>query len=388
MAQDSTLPAYVFVVPWSLDLVGGVNQVVINLALEMVRVGSFNPIFFIDDWNSPNPVWEQFNNVPVVRWRIRPLTKGMGLRQRILYAIWRRRFCVSFEKFCHRHKVAAINLHFPGANAFSFEDVLTKCAIDVPLLLSFHGLDVSAIERASPDERSRWRKLTHRSKGLVACSHDLGRRLRDAMVEPNGLAVIHNGVNMSSLIAGAGSSAESSEQVLLSIGKYEKKKGQDVLIKAFASIATEYPDACLVFVGARDVELPRLQGLCMELGVADRVTFHTNIPHAQIAEHFRRACIFVLPSRQEAFPLALLEAGCFGLPVIASRVGGIPELVDDRMTGLLVTPDQPDDLAGALRSLLDDPSKGEAMGRALQLRVTREFTWTRAHDQYVRLVRS
>ncbi|NMM86720.1 hypothetical protein B2J88_20510 [Rhodococcus sp. SRB_17] len=144
----------------------------------------------------------------------------------------------------------------------------------------------------------------------------------------------------------------------------------------------------LVFLGASDVELPSLRNLCTKEGLAARVSFFTDIPHAQIAEHFRQASIFVLPSRQEPFGIVLLEAGCFALPVIASKVGGIPEIIDDTLTGLLVNPDQPDELANALRSVLNDPARGRAMGQKLRLRVIREFTWTHAHDQYVRLVNS
>lgn len=387
MAQDSKLSSYVFVVPWGLNHVGGVNQVVISLAAEMDRAGSFKPIFLIDDWNATNPVWEKFGAIDVVRWRIRTLTPAMGWKQRVMYALWKRQFGRAFWRFCLNQRVAAINLHYPGANAFSLVDVLSRNALNVPVLLSFHGTDLKSIEDAMASERQRWASLAQQVTGVVACSHDLGRRIQACMGQIKGLSVIHNGVNVEAFVSQSRPFGKSSEPTLLSVGKFEEKKGQDVLIKAFASIAQDYPSMRLVLVGAKDVELPNLQRLCEVSGVEARVSFFTDVPHAQIADHFNQASLFILPSRQEPFGIVLLEAGCFALPVIASRVGGIPEIIEDGSTGLLVEPDQPRDLALALRALLDDPVTGDAMGRALQLRVRREFTWTHAHDQYIKLVR-
>lgn len=388
MVADSTRSAFVFVVPWTLEYVGGVNQVVINLAAEMIKAGSYSPIFFVDDWNAPNPVWEKFGSVPMVRWRIPPLTKGMGLPKRIRYYMWKLRFRDAFRRFCSDYRVAAINLHYPGTNAFSLIDVLDTGRNNVPLLVSFHGADLSSIERATASERERWQKLTHRLKAVVACSHDLSRRIRDSLGKPSGVSVIHNGVNKSSFAAVDLLEPPRKGHTLLTVGKFEIKKGQDILIEAFASLAPDYPDARLVLVGAKDLQLPHLQTQCEEAGLSDRVTFFTDVPHTQIADHFRRATIFVLPSRQEPFGIVLLEAGCFGLPVIASNVGGIPEIITDGLTGVLVSQDNPAELASALRSLLNDPTKAAAMGMALQRHVNQKFTWTQAHDQYVKLVRS
>jgi glycosyltransferase involved in cell wall biosynthesis len=387
MTQDSKLSTYLFVIPWGLNHVGGVNQVVINLAAEMVKAGSFKPIVLIDDWNAPKPVWGKFGTMDVVRWRIRTHTPDAGLKHRCMYAWWKRRFGSAFKKFCTDYGVAAINLHYPGNNAFSLVDVLKQHLENLPVLLSFHGTDLKSIEDANAPERTRWTSLTRHVSGVVACSHDLSRRINASMGPIQGLSVIHNGVNTESFVSQRLPSVKPSEPGLLSVGKFERKKGQDVLIKAFAFIASDYPNLRLVLVGAKDVELRNLQKLCVASGLEARVSFFTDVPHAQIADHFNQASIFVLPSRQEPFGIVLLEAGCFSLPVIASKVGGIPEIIEDGTTGLLVEHDQPHELALALRSLLDNPAKGKAMGKALQLRVSREFTWTHAHDQYVRLVR-
>jgi glycosyltransferase involved in cell wall biosynthesis len=87
--------------------------------------------------------------------------------------------------------------------------------------------------------------------------------------------------------------------------------------------------------------------------------------------------VLVLPSLSEALGLVLLEAGALGVPVVATAVGGIPEVVEDGVTGILVPPGQPDALADAVTRLLRDPERARAMGEAGRARVEREFTLER-----------
>src|SRR5262249_1147568 len=104
--------------------------------------------------------------------------------------------------------------------------------------------------------------------------------------------------------------------------------------------------------------------------------------HAQVARFFDRATAFCLPSRAEPFGIVLLEAGAFRLPVVATRVGGIPEIVEDRVTGLLVPPDDAGSLADALVRVLTDSDFAASAGRGLHDRVRAVFSWRRAYDAY------
>jgi glycosyltransferase involved in cell wall biosynthesis len=107
------------------------------------------------------------------------------------------------------------------------------------------------------------------------------------------------------------------------------------------------------------------------LGLGDRVTFLGTIPRRELADRYRRAAIFCLPSRQEGFGIVFVEAMACGKPVVAARAAAVPETVVDGETGLLVDPDDPAALAQALFALLSDRDRCRAMGEAGRRRVER-----------------
>jgi starch synthase len=98
--------------------------------------------------------------------------------------------------------------------------------------------------------------------------------------------------------------------------------------------------------------------------------------------YFCRATLFSFPSRQEGFGLVLLEAGASSLPVVASRVGGIPEIIDDAVTGVLIEPDDPAALEHALRKLLGEPIAAQQLGERLHRRVSENFSWMNTLQRY------
>ena len=387
MNRSDTRLTYLFVLPWSVTHLGGVNQVVINLAREMVKSASFNPIVLVRDWDAVHPIWEEVYGLKIVRWRIRPFSGGMGFKERLAFMFWEWRFRPKFVKFCRDHNVAAVNPHYPGSSVFALDRIIKGCAESIPLILSFHGEDLSSIRRSPPDELAQWRRLLSIVDGIVVCSDDLGKKVGEVFDHGATVHVIHNGLDAATFVAMANCTTPTNERIILNVAKFEHKKGQDVLIRAFAAIAEDYADVKLVLVGATDKTLPLLQELCLSKGLGGRVFFFPDTPYHQVAEFFRRATLFALPSRQEPFGIVLLEAGAFGLPVVASRVGGITEILTDGLTGRLVTPDNFIELAHCLRSLLDSPVLAQQMGTRLQQHVLANFTWTAAHDKYVALVR-
>jgi len=382
------LPTYLFVLPWSPVHPGGVNQVVINLAREMQKAGQFEPLVLVTDWNAPKPVWEEVHGLRTVRWRVHPYMSQTSAKQRLAYWLWQLQFAGAFRRFCDTYRVAVLNAHYPGAEILALDRVRQSVAPAMPLLVSFHGADIQGL-RSQPDSaRAQWRALLQHARAVVVCSRDLAQKVADAFGADVATEVVYNGLNVDAFVAMAGALEPAQRRTILNVAKFEQKKGQDVLLQAFAQLAPAYTDVDLVLVGAVDDALPVLQALSESLGIAHRVQFVMNLPHAQVAAYFRRASIFVLPSRVEPFGIVLLEAGAIGLPVVASRVGGIPEILEEGATGLMVRADDTAALAAGLQSLLDDPARARAMGARLRHRVASTFTWTAAYAQYVALAGS
>lgn len=382
------IQTYLFVLPWSLESLGGVNQVVINLARQMAQAKTYKPLILIGDWAAVDPVAEQVWGLDTIRWRVRHQPDGMGLAEQFKYALWETKFRPAFKEFCEARRVAVINLHYPGEAAFTLHHIVERNGQPIPVILSFHGTDVTQIAGQGLVAQDAWRFLVTRT-AVVACSIDLKRRIVDTLKTAIDPRVIYNGLDADRFVAIAKhSSFKIHRPFLLSIGKFEYQKGQDVLIEAFANLAKDYSELSLVLVGATDSQLPVLRTQCDQLNIAHRVHFSPDMAHEDVASLLQAASIFVLPSRQEAFPIVLMEAGAFALPVIASAVGGVPELLTDGETAFLVAPDQPAQLAAALRSLLDDPAAAAQMGARLRDHVRTRFTWTAAHDKYVALARS
>ncbi len=150
-------------------------------------------------------------------------------------------------------------------------------------------------------------------------------------------------------------------KVLLAVSRLEPQKGLDVAIEALARVRERHPDAVLVVLGLGSQEAS-LRALAVSRGVSEAVHLAGSV--GDVAGWLRRAELFVHPARWEGFGLALLEAMIAGLPIVASSVSSIPEIVNDGSTGLLVPPDDPARLAAAISRLLDDPVTARSYGEA------------------------
>ena len=232
--------------------------------------------------------------------------------------------------------------------------------------------------------RSVHTKLDNATVRLAARVLAVSRSTRDTLLvqgyPSNLVEVVHNGIDVDTqaarhadgLRAELGVSADAT--LLGEIGRLCDVKGQRELIEALALI----PDAHVVLVG-EDLEQggayrALLDDLARERGVADRV--HLLGYRADAGELLDQFDVLVLPSWIEGLPGVVLEAMAHAKPVVATPVGGTPELVVDGETGLLVPPRDPAALAAAIRSLLSDPARARELGRAGHERAAREFSET------------
>ncbi len=168
----------------------------------------------------------------------------------------------------------------------------------------------------------------------------------------------------------------------LFVGRLASNKGLVELLEAFAALSRDDPTAQLVLVGEDGGMRASLEERAAGLGLRSRVRFLGHLPDdAALAAAYRDARFTVLPSEYEAFGLVLLESLAQGTPVIASRVGGIPEFVEDERTGLLVPPGDVPALAEALRRLWADPALGHRLGRHGRTEVVPRYTWDHVADR-------
>lgn len=172
---------------------------------------------------------------------------------------------------------------------------------------------------------------------------------------------------------------------ILSVGRQYRRKNTRTLLEALPAVQTAVPEVRLRVVGGGP-ELSRLRERVRALGLRDRVDLLGALPRTEDvrAEYFRADC-FCLPSLQEGFGIAFLEAMAAGLPVVAGRAGAAPEVVPDGEAGLLVDPRDPGELADALVRVLTRPSLAGRLGRVGQRRV-RHFTPERSARAFLSAV--
>jgi glycosyltransferase involved in cell wall biosynthesis len=227
------------------------------------------------------------------------------------------------------------------------------------------------------------RALTRRAGKVVAITHALARFLVKRVGLPAGkVTTIHYGLD--DLPAAWGENPASpvpeGSRVLLAVCRLERQKGVDVAVRALPAVRERHPDAALVVLG-EGPQRPELERLAAELGAP--VHLLGRVP--DVAAWLRRADVLVHPARWEGFGLALLEAMLAELPVVATNVSSIPEIVADGETGVLVPPDEPDTLAGAVVAVLDDPG---GLGTAGRDRAHREFSVARMADRTLEVYRA
>jgi len=216
---------------------------------------------------------------------------------------------------------------------------------------------------------------------VVAGSASVARFLeRDLAVPPAKLAVIHCGIDLSDP-AQPSRAGHRAAPVIVSVGRLVERKGHRVLIDAFQTVRARYPDARLHLAGDGPLR-STLEAQATAAGLAGAVRFPGTVypPSAAFAD----ADLFVFPSLVEPQGLAVLNAFAAGVPVVASRTGGIVEMVEDGVDGLLATPGDAGDLSRAMLRVLDDPALGSRLTAAARRRLP-SFDVRTLADEYVKI---
>lgn len=246
-----------------------------------------------------------------------------------------------------------------------------------PSVVSFHGADV-LVDMNKPAYRRATGQMLAAVRRVLVRSESLRRALIDLGCEPGKIDIVRTGIPLDEFRFRARTTPLHGEWRLVQACRLIEKKGLPTTLRAFATFAARYPQATLNVAGEGPL-LEEMRNLAGQLGIADKVLFKGLLSQEALRELFFSSHIFLHPSEtardgnQEGVPNSMLEAMASGLPVFATRHGGIPEAIEDGVSGVLVA--EGDDLALS-RALLEataDPDRLARLARAGAESVARNF---------------
>lgn len=189
----------------------------------------------------------------------------------------------------------------------------------------------------------------------------------------NKIKVIYNGIDTKDIVEENKTIERTTDDiVLVSLSELHKNKGIDTAIKAISLLPQKILSQIKYFVTGDGEEKEILQRLVEDLNLRDKVIFLGFVENAKSL--IPKADIFIMPSRTENLPFALLEAGVCGKPIVATSVGGIPEVIKDMDTGILIHPDRPRELCEAIVYLLENKEKREYMANKIKDEIKKNFS--------------
>lgn len=265
---------------------------------------------------------------------------------------------------------------------------LMKRFLKLPYLVIVHGMDLKMAQRSR--RKRRWAGMILKNAETVVANSNYTRSIAlEFGVKDENVQVIYPCASQSTQRESSGEDVEAlrrkygleGKKVILSVGRLVKRKGFDDVISALPQLKKFCRGAVYVIVGA-GLEEEHLKQLAKEKGVEDQVVFTGSVKREMLPAHFMLGDVFVtvakeLPGDVEGFGIVYLEAGRYGLPVVAGRTGGVPEAVLNGKTGILVNPGVEDELVGAICSIMSSREEAERMGKNGRERAMHELSCER-----------
>ena len=351
-----------FLLPWVLTPSGGVNAVVLGLASAMRE--RYEPVFLITGWDAPPPgqMWLKLPGLTSGRRNVLGFLARMGPNLRRLRRATR--------------GAVAVNPHFVGLELLPLV-LLRWLRLCPKVILSVHGADIAEAVKSSGWTRTLFTWMLSSADLVVACSHALAEEVKRFSPAANVVAVWN-------AVTGTPDSPRARQvdgRYVICVAHFVAKKAHDVLLRAFLLIEKQRSDLRLVLIGGYGPERQAIMSLIHSLGLGGKVDVLVDVPHREVLSWIAHAECLVLLSREEPFGIVLLEAALARVPVVATRVGGVPEFVSDKIHGLLCEPDHPDNIAQAVLTTLSDRAGTQKRTRAFYEHAQR-FTWERAFARY------
>ena len=366
---------------WSFATLAGADGSTLALAKALVSRGHrVGIVQTVDDGSTEMPMYPfggPWWGLPVAYPGRRPRSWNAVLRN-----LWR------FQNIVSQFKPDMLSVQCPA-----WQSVPIVCAGALPhawrLVVTARGSDIACNPVEQPRLRPWLRRLLRRADAVTTVSHALWRVLVDQYpyVRHKG-RVIHNGVDRSWFENAGEAGGHPAPRYVLFVGRFHKIKGVDLLLHAWKRMRICTPRVGLWLAGWGD-EKDNLVLLAQQLGVAEHGRFLGPVAQQDLPSLYRNAEAVVIPSRNEGLPRVALEAGACGTVSVATRVGGLPEVIEDTATGFLVEPESPAALADALmRTLRLPPEDRQRMGAAARRRIAEHFNHDRTVTDYEDLFQS
>jgi glycosyltransferase involved in cell wall biosynthesis len=225
-------------------------------------------------------------------------------------------------------KIILASWAFPEAVAASWLSKLFNCRF----FFKVHGSDINLHGRI-PARAKQIVKASKHASGILSVSQALAEQMITMGIDKNKIEVIYNGVDHQ--LFGQKTANPLLKDYVLYVGNLKKEKGVIELLEGFAAIHSDHPNLHLVFAGPGNLKT-MIESMAKELGIAQSVNLLGGVNHDQLPALIANAKLLALPSYNEGVPNVVLEAMACGTPILATSVGGIPEVVDEEVCGKLV----------------------------------------------------
>lgn len=355
--------------------IGGTERQVMNLTSGL-NAARFDVHFGCNARGGEYLAEIEARRIPVTEYRIRKLFAPHTFRQQMRFA-----------SYLNQHRIDIVHAYNFYANCFAIPAAwLARTPV---IVASIRDIGASM----TPLQKRAQRMVCHLADAILVNAEAIRQWLISEGYSPHKLAVIHNGIDVARfgpLRTGTGLRQElgvpASAPVIAMLGRINRLKGVEHFLEAATALATDFPDARFLLIGdARVVKdgviVPKsayrseLEDYARRLGLEGRVVFAGF--RRDVPDLLSQVTVSVLASLSEGLSNVVLESMAAAVPVVATRVGGMPEIIDDGVTGLLVPPRDSAALATAIRRILEDRKLGVRLGCAARCHVVERFSLER-----------
>ena len=336
----------------------GIERMLLNLLPELQRQGCPVALLCLDGQDADIARASESLGIP---------TAAVDATRRIAPRAWR-----DLYRKIGAHRPRLVHVH--GYKATILAGAAAR-ARRVPLVATYHSVAEKAVEhsRALSGYLAMETLFLRRCRAVAAVSEQIARELEARRVLRRRIRVIPNGIAtpVADHAVVRAAAATGFRPSVLSLSRLAPEKNVDLIIAAIAALRTEFPQIGLVVAGDGPL-LEKLRAHAATLGVQDSIRFVGFV--REVNPLFQESDAFVLASQTEGMPIALLEAMAHGIPIVASRVGGIPSMVDDECDALLVEPRDLQRLVKAIRRVIGDKQLRTTLAAAAQARFQRDYS--------------